>query len=105
MYELCELTQKNDLLLKALIEKNGKTTRNGDKGKSMVSEGKANRLVFNTSFIGKKSIYMTPLFLVTFESSNMNVHNCLVDFRESSNAMLPYSICKKLNVEPEKHSI
>jgi hypothetical protein len=48
-----------------------------------------------------------PLFLLTFEVFNRNLHNCLVDSRESSNVM-PLSICKKLNAIPlksDKHVI
>ena len=39
-------------------------------------------------------------FLLTFEIFNRNVHNCLVDYGASSNVM-PYSVCKKLNEEPQ----
>jgi len=42
---------------------------------------------------------MTTPFLFTFEMFNKKVHNCLVDYTMSSNVM-PYAICKKLNVEP-----
>ena len=37
-----------------------------------------------------------PLFLLTFEIFNRNVHNCIIDSRESSNFM-HVSICRKLN--------
>ena len=50
--------------------------------------------------IGRKSRSQTPDFLLTFEIFNRNVHNCLVDSGASSNVM-PYSVCKKLNAEPQ----
>ena len=50
--------------------------------------------------IGRKSRSQTPPFLLTFEIFNRNVHNHLVDFGTSSNVM-PYSICNKLNAEPQ----
>lgn len=49
--------------------------------------------------IGRKSRSQTPTFLLTFEIFNRNVHNCLVDSRDSSNVM-PCLVCKKLNAEP-----
>jgi hypothetical protein len=49
--------------------------------------------------IGRKSRSQTLPFLLTFKIFNRNVHHCLVDFGASSNVM-PYSIFKKLNVEP-----
>ena len=39
-------------------------------------------------------------FLLTFEIFNRNVHNCLVDSRDSSNVM-PYLVRKKLNAKPQ----
>ena len=52
------------------------------------------------ALIGKKSRSQTPPFLLTFEIFNHNVHKCLVDFGDSLNA-IPYSVCKKLNAEPQ----
>ena len=52
------------------------------------------------SLIGRKSQSQTPPFFLTFEIFNQKVHNCLVDSGASSNVM-PYSVCKKLNVEPQ----
>lgn len=43
----------------------------------------------------------TPLFLLTYEIFNKNLHNFLVDSEASSN-ILPKSICEKLNVQPQK---
>jgi hypothetical protein len=39
-----------------------------------------------------------PLFLLTFEIFNRNVHNCMVDSGASSNVM-PLSVCQKINAE------
>ena len=54
--------------------------------------------------IRRKSRSQTPPFLLTSEIFNQNVHNCIVDFGDSSNVM-PYSVCKKLNVEPQMRKI
>ena len=51
------------------------------------------------AFIGRKSRSKTPPFLLTFKIINVNVHNCLDDSGTSSNLM-PYSVCKKLNAQP-----
>ena len=50
--------------------------------------------------IGRKSRFQTPPFLLTFEIFNRNVHNCLVDSRDSSNVM-SYLVSKKLNAKPQ----
>ena len=42
-----------------------------------------------------------PPFLLSFEIFSFNVHNCLVDSGASTNVM-PLSVCKKLNIRPEK---
>ena len=52
------------------------------------------------ALIGRKSRSQTPPFLLTFNIFNKNVHNCLVDSKDSSNVM-PYSVCKKLNAQPK----
>jgi hypothetical protein len=52
------------------------------------------------SLIGRKSRSETLPFLLTFEIFNQNVHNFLVDSNASSDVM-PYLVCKKLNVKPE----
>ena len=51
--------------------------------------------------IRRKSRSQTSPFLLTFEIFNQNVHNCLVDYWASSN-VIPYSVCNKLNAEPQK---
>jgi hypothetical protein len=55
----------------------------------------------------KKGKHFFPPFLLTFEVFNRNLHNYLVNSGVSSNVM-PFSICKKLNVIPlksDKHVI
>jgi hypothetical protein len=55
----------------------------------------------------KKGNPFVPLFLLTFEVFNKNLHNCLVESRASSN-VIPLSICNKLNAIPlksDKHVI
>ena len=37
--------------------------------------------------------------MLSFEIFNHNVHNCLVDFGDSSNVM-PLSVCKNINGQP-----
>ena len=44
---------------------------------------------------------LNPPFLLTFEMFNFNVQNCLIDSGVSTNVM-PWSVCKKLNVQLEK---
>ena len=50
--------------------------------------------------VGGKSKYKTPPFILTFEIFNHNLHNCLIDSRESVNVM-PLSVCKKINGQPK----
>lgn len=59
------------------------------------------RSVVNVTIIGKNFASMNPLIPVTFKIFNRNVNNCLVDLGASSNVM-PYYVCKKLNVEHTK---
>jgi hypothetical protein len=61
----------------------------------------------NACSIDKKGNPFVPLFLLTFEVFNINLHKFLVDSGESSNVM-PLSIYKKLNAIPlksDKHVI
>ena len=51
------------------------------------------------ALICRKSRSQTRPFLLTFKRFNRNVHNCLVDSGASSN-VIPYSVCKKLNAQP-----
>jgi len=70
-----------------------------DKERTTMEERKPNPRA-DGMLIGRKSRYQTLPFLLTFEIFKQNVHNCLVDSRASSN-VIPYSVCKKLNVEPQ----
>jgi hypothetical protein len=66
-----------------------------------------NKPTVNTCSEDKKGNPFVPLFLLTFEVFNINLHNCLVDSRASSN-VIPLSICRKLNTIPlksDKHVI
>lgn len=54
--------------------------------------------------IGDRSNSYTPPFLLTFEILNKNVQNYLVDLGASSNIM-PYSVCLKLNMSPQKYAV
>ena len=71
------------------VENKEKTTEE-DKRPNPIADG---------ALIGIKSRSQTPQILLTFDIFNQNVHNCLVDSRDSSNVM-PYSIYKKLNAQP-----
>ena len=68
-----------------------------DKERTTIEERKPNPRVDGRL---RKSRSQTPPFLLTFEIFKRNVHNCLVDSGTSSNVM-PYSVCKKLNAEPQ----
>ena len=57
----------------------------------------------NEASIAKKYKSQTFPFLLSFDIFNHNVHNCLVDFRASSNFM-PLSICKMINGQPTPSS-
>ena len=50
--------------------------------------------------VGGKSKSKNPLFLLTFEIFNHNVHNCLVDSGASVNVM-PISVYKRINGQPK----
>jgi hypothetical protein len=90
LYELNKLTYKKNKVIHALHFnfKKEKTTQN-------ISSN------VNVALIGDKSGSHTPPFLLTFEIFNRNVHNCLIDSGDSS-IVMPYSVCKKLNIEPNK---
>jgi hypothetical protein len=129
MLELCKITQLREQLREALQhiqgpqdvvvgnlqatqkgknKKDTKTVKSSsvtstsnveNKEKTTMKEKKSN-LRADGALIGRKSRSQIPPFLLTFETINQNVHNSLVDSGASSNVM-PYSICKKLNVEPQ----
>ena len=80
-----------------------KTSKSSSKSKSpsnLISTFNKMPTSLNNTTIGKISKSMTPFFL-TFEIFNMNVNNCLVDSRGSSN-VIPYAIFHKINMEPLK---
>jgi hypothetical protein len=129
VFELCKITQLREQLREVLqhiqapqdvLVGNSKVTPKGksikatktfkalsvtntsnveDKERTTMDERKPNPRVYGM-LIGRKSRSQTSPFLLTFEIFNRNVHNCLVDSGASSNVM-PYSVCKKLNVEPQ----
>jgi hypothetical protein len=126
LFELCKITQLREQLREVLqhiqgpkdvLVGNSKVTPKGknikstetfkassvtnveSKGRTTMEKKKHNPRV-DGILIRRKSRYQTPPFLLTSEIFNRNVHNCLVDFGASSNVM-PYSVCKKLNVEPQ----
>jgi hypothetical protein len=105
LFELSKITQQKNKLLHALdsnnSENNTSTVGEKDKGKTTMSSLSQNKSNVNATLIGEKSSSHTPPFLLTFEIYNINVHNFLVDSGASSNVM-PYFVCKKLNVEPKK---
>ena len=74
-----------------------------DKERKTMEERKPNPRA-DGMLIGRKSRSQTPPFLLTFDIFNRNVLNCLIDLGSSSNVM-PYSVCKKLNVEPQMSKI
>ena len=66
-----------------------------------------NKPSVNACSLDKRGKPFVPLFLLTFEVFNKNLHNCLVDSGASSNVM-PLSICNKLNatlLKSDKHII
>ena len=75
-------------------------TSNIEKKERTIMEEKKPNPRADGMLIGGKSRSQTPPFLLAFEIFNRNVLNCLVDSMTSSNVM-PYSVCKKLNAEPQ----
>jgi hypothetical protein len=76
-------------------------TTSNDQKINLIPTDLLNKPTRNTCSEDKKVKPFIPPFLLTFEVFNMNLHNCLVDSRASSNIM-PLSICKKLNGVPIK---
>ena len=50
--------------------------------------------------VGGKPKCKTPPFLLSFEIFNHNMHNFLIDSRESINVM-PLSVCRRINGQPK----
>ena len=112
VFELCEIKQLKEQLCEALqhiqvpqdvmvgntkvtlkgknvkVNKSTNSSSVNNKSKTMVDQKKGDPRADGT-LIGKKSRSQTPPFLLTFEIFNRNLHNCLVDSRDSSNVM-PY---------------
>ena len=76
----------------------GNAAANTNSNSDLISNDKGKLAVDKTSLIGKNSKSTTPPFLLTFEIYNINVHNCMVDSRASSN-VIPLSVCRRLNVK------
>jgi predicted aspartyl protease len=79
---------------------NTKATKNVENKEKTTMEENIRNPRADETLIGRKSRSQTLPFLLTFEIFNRNVHNCLIDSGASSNVM-PYSVCKKLNLEPQ----
>ena len=76
LFEMCNLTEQKEKLLKAL-ETPMKEPQNDNQDDEEICEAS----------LGGKSKYRTPVFLLTFEIFNYNVHNCLVESGASVNVM------------------
>ena len=85
LFEMCNMPQQKEILLKALETLENLPTDNQPQEEEI---GEAS--------VGGKPKCKTPPFLLTFEIFNHNVHNCLVDSRASVNVM-PLLVCKKIN--------
>ena len=87
LFELCNFPQQRRKFLEAF-----------DPHPNSIPESIESDDEVNEASIGGKSRSQILPFLLSFEIFNHNVHDCLVDFRASSNAM-PLSICKMSNVQ------
>ena len=102
LFKLWKLTTQRELIAKAFTFslnpiKPAASSKGNTVGRSpVVVDLQAIVNAANTNSRGS-----TPPFLLTFEMFNFNVHNYLVDSGTSTNVM-PWSVCKKLNVQPEK---
>jgi hypothetical protein len=101
VFNVCKVPQQHEILLKSLKVEDIEPLTTG-KIENKIVVNNAQKTMINVAK-EERSKSMTPPFLLTFEIFNQNVHNCLVDSRASSNVM-PYSICKKLNVVPTRCS-
>jgi hypothetical protein len=104
--DICRIPRQNEFLLQALKSVENPTTST-DQGVNLTPMNLRNKQTVNAFSKDKKGKPFVPPFLFTFEFFNRNLHNCLVDSGASSNVM-PFSICKKLNVVPlkrDKHVI
>jgi hypothetical protein len=107
LYEVSKLKQQQKFLLKELNAVPASplptvVTAKASKGKGKPPNVSSDKIdPSDAILIGDRSNSHTPPFLLTFEIFNKNVHNCLVDSGASSNIM-PYSVCLKLNISPQK---
>lgn len=81
IFNVCNIAQQRKILSKSLNDPAK------PKQKSAASTEAKQKLMVNTTIIRKKSNSQTPPFLLTFEISNHDIHNCLVDSRETSNVV------------------
>ena len=71
---------------------------NNNSNNDSIPNGKGKAIAYKTSLIGKNSNSTTPLFLLTFDIFNRNIHNCMVDSGASSN-FIPFPVCRRLNAK------
>ena len=100
--DICRIPQQKDFMLQALKSVESPTTST-HQGENLTPTDPRNKPTVNTFSKDKKGNPFVPLFLLTFEVFNKDLHDCLVDSVASSNVM-PLSICKKLNAVPLKRN-
>ena len=89
LFEMCNVPQKKEKLLKALEVPKEELPTNNQPAEEIVEAS-----------VGGKTRFKTPPFLLTFEILNHNVHNCLVDLGSTVNVMT-LSVCKRINGQPK----
>ena len=95
LYELAHIANQRDLILKAF------SNLPATKPVSITSAQTAASPQSIVNVISANSRGTTPPFLLSFDIFNFNVHDYLVDYSASTN-VIPLSVCKKLNIRPEK---
>ena len=90
LFEMCNVLQQKENILKALEISEEKLPADNQPQEEEIGEAS----------VGGKPKCKTPLFLLTFEIFNHNVHKFLVDSGASINIM-PLSVCKKINEKPK----
>jgi hypothetical protein len=104
--DIWRIPQQKDLLLQAL-KSTENPIKNTNQGEVPSPIDLTNKPSVNAFSLDNRGRPFFPLFLLTFDVFNINIHNFLVDSGASSNVM-PLSICKKLNAAPlksDKHII
>ena len=89
LFEMCNVPQQKERLLKALEVPNKELPTNNQLVEEIIEAS-----------VGVKASFKTPPFLLNFEILNHNVHNCLVESGLAVNVM-PLSVCKKINGQPK----